>query len=59
MKTKVCPKCGESVVRLGGGFGFGNLVFRIEFCTNRKCNWTRKLYRIFPEHGERDWKECK
>jgi hypothetical protein len=69
-KTKDCPICGFPIVRLGGSWlnasvgGISivendSVTIRIEFCTNKNCDWTRKLYRIYPEHKESDWKECK
>lgn len=64
-KLKKCPKCGSmSIARLGGSwttlgsyFGFRSpkgITIRVEFCLD--CPFVRKLYRIFPENSEKDWK---
>lgn len=66
-KMTKCPLCGSDVHRLGGSWwsnagycknviGSGGITIRLEFCLN--CSFVRKLYRIYPENKERDWKEC-
>jgi ribosomal protein L37AE/L43A len=65
-KLSKCPSCGsKDVKRLGGSWcsltqwskSSGGITIRIEFCL--RCPFVRKLYRIYPEMKERDWKEFK
>lgn len=65
-KLLICPNCGsKDIKRLGGSWcsfiAFvhpstpDGITIRIEFCLH--CSFVRKLYRIYPENKERDWKE--
>lgn len=62
-----CPLCGSTdIKRLGGSWvsfltyvhpvsGHSGITIRIEFCLH--CPFVRKVYRLYPEMKERDWKD--
>jgi len=59
-----CPQCGSPNVKVLGGSwcnmrqylnSSGGKTIRVEFCLD--CPFVKKLYRIYPEHKESDWKE--